>query len=330
MPKKSANPLAGENLNTPAPFRFNSSKVYLTYSRCDLKPNEILDWFKINYSIEKYLIGQEHHTDGGLHIHALFFFSNKVDKRSERCFDINEFHPNIVSRKFDKDDLCSIIKYICKEGNYITNFTEEELEDYNTTKDSYKNLFECKTKTEFMEKAKKIMPRDYILNHEKLEYFCAKHFKPVVPEYIPRYTDFCVPSIMSDWVKNELPNKNRARCLILHGGTRNGKTEWARHFGKHMYFRNYFSLKDWDDDANYIVFDDMEEMKNHKALLCCMGECVITDKYMGKNRIINNKPAIYLCNDREPWMENSYWEQNAIFVEITKKLWKTQGFFLCI
>ena len=181
-----------------------------------------------------------------------------------------------------------------------------------------------------MEKAKAIMPRDYILNHEKLEYFCAKNFKPVVKPFESKYNDWAICETMKNWVKNELNNKDRAKCLILWGDSRTGKTQWARSLGKHMYFRQYFSLKDWDDDCDYIVFDDMEEMKNHKGLLCCMGETILTDKYMGKNRIFNNKPAIYLCNDKEPWMDNIYWEQNAIFVEIRKKLWKTQGFFLCL
>jgi len=47
-------------------------------------------------------------------------------------------------------------------------------------------LEETLSTTEFMDAIKEISPRDYILNHERLQYFTQQHFKTPTPTYIPK------------------------------------------------------------------------------------------------------------------------------------------------
>lgn len=90
---------------------------------------------------------------------------------------------------------------------------------------------------------------------------------------------------------------------MLIGNSRLGKTEWARSLGKAMYFCNLFSLDDWDDDAQYIILDDIDIrfFPHWKFFLGAQREGVLTDKYRKKRRVRNGKPTIWLANrDGDP------------------------------
>nr|WAE42625.1 MAG: replication associated protein [Cressdnaviricota sp.] len=97
-------------------FRFNRSSVFLTYAQCDGKLNKelVLTFFK-TLNAHRFIISEENHIDGGLHIHAAIWFPKKLDIRNCRCFDINHVHPNI--RKIH--DPTGAIEYVAKDGDYI-------------------------------------------------------------------------------------------------------------------------------------------------------------------------------------------------------------------
>jgi len=107
-------------------FRFNASKVFLTYSQVTRKfnPQLVLSRISAKAGVEEYLIAQERHKDGGYHIHAYFKFDKKLDYSSESCFDIKYWnvshHPNIQKPK----SRYKLFRYIKKDGNYITNIEE--------------------------------------------------------------------------------------------------------------------------------------------------------------------------------------------------------------
>lgn len=301
----------------PPRFRFNASKVFLTYSQCATTPQECYNFFSSKWNIISYVIGQEHHQDGNTHLHAYFLFDSKLDLSSSRCFDIAGVHPNIKNIGKSKKDIERVCAYINKEEfNILTNMDFEAKPDYGEI------LKMATDKNNFILLVKKFYPRDYVLNLDRILTCADFTFRNNIVLYRnpENFLPWKLPSVLGTWAEIELRKTNRAKCLILIGESRFGKTSWARSLGKHMFFRQHFSLKDWDDSAEYIIFDDMADMKNHKALLTCMGECILTDKYKGKERVNNNKPAIYLCNEPELWMENSYWEKNAVKYEITNSL----------
>lgn len=123
------------------PFHFNNKKVFLTYSKCFLDPEEILRRVRTIVTptdIKWYIVAREEHEDGTYHIHALFEFAQAVQTRNERFFDIKwecaavsgynynkrfaetdlvsyVFHPNIRSVL----NLRKQVDYVCKKGNFI-------------------------------------------------------------------------------------------------------------------------------------------------------------------------------------------------------------------
>ena len=103
---------------------------------------------------------------------------------------------------------------------------------------------------------------------------------------------------MKRWREEELPKAERAKCLILVGPTRLGKTQWARHLfpDNHMYFRGMTNIRKWRDDAALLVLDDIpwEFIPQKKSLLTQMGEAEVTDKYTPKKTIWVNMPAVVL------------------------------------
>lgn len=93
----------------------------------------------------------------------------------------------------------------------------------------------------------------------------------------------------------------RPRSLCIFGGSRNGKTLWARQFGKHAFFGGLFSLDESLDDVKYAVFDDLagglKFFPNYKSWLGCQFQFYCTDKYKGKKLIFWGKPCIWLSNE---------------------------------
>lgn len=110
---------------------------------------------------------------------------------------------------------------------------------------------------------------------------------------------------------------DRPKSLILCSPTRFGKTVWARSLGKHMYFGGMFNLDDWDETAEYIVFDDFEwdYFKRWKKNFFGAQKCfVLTDKYRKKITVNWGKPCIYLCNEEQhPRLHCTGLEWNWIF-----------------
>lgn len=148
--------------------------------------------------------------------------------------------------------------------------------------------------------------------------------RPVPFVYKPRF-GWNLPQAITNWLSVEFPKPERAKCLIVVGASRLGKTNWARSLGPHMFWRSQVNYGDWNPDARYIVIDDIDWrfIPQKKGILTQMGEITLTDKYVKKLKVINNKPAIVLTNN-EPEFEtdSEYWlgTPNCVLVRITEPL----------
>jgi len=66
-----------------------------------------------------------------------------------------------------------------------------------------------------------------------------------------------------------------------------------------MYFCGLFNLDDWDDEAKYIVFDDVDIkfFPLWKFFFGCQKRGTVVDKYRKKRTVTNGRPCIWLCNE---------------------------------
>lgn len=66
-----------------------------------------------------------------------------------------------------------------------------------------------------------------------------------------------------------------------------------------MYMCGGFNLDDWDEDADYLVADDIpwKYMPSKKCFLGCQQEFVLTDKYRQKRTVTFGMATIYSMNE---------------------------------
>lgn len=162
---------------------------------------------------------------------------------------------------------------------------------------------------------------------------CINHFIPEEEKqsfvYKPIFA-WKLPTGIQDWLTHEFTKTERCKLLILSGPTRLGKTNWARSLGPHMFWRNEVNFGQWDQNAKYIVVDDIEwrYVRSKKAIFTQMGDITLTDKYVKKINVNNDKPAIFLTNSPDPVADfgedASYWQANTVIVKVDTLLYDTQ------
>lgn len=112
--------------HTGSKFRFNASKVFLTYSDLPkgLTPQRLKTKIESKAGVKRYLISQEKHKNGRNHLHALIEFKKKLDTKNVKFFDVEFYglrHPNIQKPR----DFFKTARYIKKDNSYITNYPND-------------------------------------------------------------------------------------------------------------------------------------------------------------------------------------------------------------
>jgi hypothetical protein len=81
------------------------------------------------------------------------------------------------------------------------------------------------------------------------------------------------------------------------GGSRLGKTEWARSLGPATYMCNMFNLDEWNEDDDTLILDDLDfkYLPSWKALFGSQKCFNVTEKYRKKRRVYG-KLLIWCCN----------------------------------
>jgi hypothetical protein len=93
-------------------FRLNSKNLSLTYPQCSISKTEALKFLsaKLGDNLKEYLIVQEVHEDGNLHLHCYLELNKRVDYNSATCLDMLDCHGNYQSTKKKE----SWIEYLLK------------------------------------------------------------------------------------------------------------------------------------------------------------------------------------------------------------------------
>jgi len=303
------------------PFRLSCKTVYLTYPRCNLSKEDLLNDLKALKPIQRYAVCQEKHQDGSLHLHALLCYDKKHESANERYYDIRGFHPNVQPCRSIKD----VYNYISKDGDYISNFNPNKKARFSV------EMEDAETKEDFINLIKQSDYQAYVINHDKIEAYAEKLYTRAASPPIKYPDSINLPQELMDWMGANFarPRPDRPKSLILVGGTRLGKTIWARSLGNHVYWNNNFRLDTWDDQADYVVLDDIpwEYIPAKKALLGGQREFCLSDKYRGKKTLKHGKPCILLCNpedDPELKMKEEekrwFWE-NCKWIKLHNKLY---------
>lgn len=184
-----------------AAYRLQAKHVFLTYPRCLLGKQYVLDKIKeLTAAFNPIFIrvGHEFHEDGGDHLHVFAQFSTKLSTRNNRYFDIDGYHPNVQAARQPAD----CMEYCGKDGDFIDwgEFQRQPL-----TNNVWCELIEQETKEEFWNMAK-LLGRDYVLNHEKLEYYSEKFYGRTLAPYVANQDLlWAIPNTLEDWLAQEFP-----------------------------------------------------------------------------------------------------------------------------
>lgn len=183
---------AGQNAEANS-YRLNTRTVYLTYAQCPLEMPTLLEKLRTIKDYVHYAVCREQHEDGNYHLHCMLQFTTPVNTRNSRYFDIEGYHPNVQSARRPKD----VLAYIRKDGEYLDNWP---------TRRSYGDIItEAKDFDNFMELVKTNQPKDFILHHDKLEYYADKYFKrpPSPYQNIPNSDPWQLPDDIANWLSTE-------------------------------------------------------------------------------------------------------------------------------
>lgn len=199
------------------------------------------------------------------------------------------------------------------------------IDGFQQSENTWSEALLCETKEDFLAFMKTNHPKDFIIYHEKLEYFVNKHYPEPEPEYVPNYTtdQFNVPPVVQNWVdemviylylyKLGIARPARPKSLVIIGPSRTGKTSWARSLGPHIYFNGYFNgrgLLGRTKSVGYAVFDDtkLERIINPKGWFGAQETFTITDKYVRKTDITWGRPSIFLINPDMDYRNHELWD----------------------
>lgn len=104
-------------------FRINAKSFFITYPQCTKTKEEVKAFLESKAPLAYYLIGRELHEDGNPHIHAVVTYKKKLNVKSNRYFDLDEFHPNVQAAK----NMAALKNYITKED--LEPLTSDQLSD---------------------------------------------------------------------------------------------------------------------------------------------------------------------------------------------------------
>jgi len=187
------------NIMPAAEFAFDGVQIFLTYPQCALEREQLRDILVERTDPSKYLVARELHIDGNYHLHAYLHFGRRRRFVGTAVFDVDGHHPNIQRPRSAR----SVIAYCSKEDTeLLANFDHTEGE----ANDNWGTLLErSSSKAEFLEAVRCRFPRDYVLNLERLLFFCEWRFGRDECEYSGRgRCDFVELPTMKDWVEANL------------------------------------------------------------------------------------------------------------------------------
>ena len=207
-----------ENPGNPAKFRVDAKGWFLTFAKCSLTKEEVMEALKAKRAgLQQAVVSRERHEDGQFHLHCYLYYEKQFSCRNERFFDIGQYHPNVQSAK----SLRAVQQYIKKDGDFI-----EFGIDFRSEVDAIKNHRAILGKR-FLDQED---PMAILKDHPELFFqadkidrclaVCAKWRTPVLAfceGFIPNAFGLIMPLIKDKrrhyWYWSESPNKGKTTFL---------------------------------------------------------------------------------------------------------------------
>lgn len=252
-------------------FDLNSAQFFLTYPRCTLSKEEVLQQLSLkpHHGIDKYVICQEQHKDGEYHIHVYLKLLFRKRTRSATFWDlysvptlsINEdmnlavritWHGHYESCRSPR----AVKKYCKKDGNFLTNCIDKVLDKPSESMKHWTDVVDL-TKENKIDEACKLLwtkkPRDMCLHASNILTNLQSLNPPTIYQSI--YQDWVVPCILTTALNGGILKK---KSLVLFGPPGWGKTCYARSlFPNHLFVTHLDCLKQYNGEE-CLIFDDME------------------------------------------------------------------------
>lgn len=223
-------------------FKFDSRHVFLTYPQSPLSCQQIYDHMNSVKPVVWAVICQETHQDGGLHQHAIAQFSDRLQTRNCRLFDVAGQHPDIRPVRSIK----AAIAYVRKHGE----FTDYGPVPGNASTDiNWVELAKTSSEADFLLAAARArLPNAYAKDFWRLG--CRHSCE--VPE------DYEADLDRERWdLQVSTPGDG---TTVLVGPTGVGKSSWAKRVSKKpaLWVRHLDVLRSFRPCYhNSIIFDDM-------------------------------------------------------------------------
>lgn len=298
-------------MEAAAKFQLRAKHVSLTYPRCDLDKNNVLERLvaKCGDNLSGALVVAERHADGSPHIHAYLRFSQALSTRDPRYFDLDNYHPNVQCTRSYKN----WISYCLKEDQTpaIHRFSLEELKGIRkpTLGDLIATRLDSGATTRevylefpgfFMSNLRKI--REFVswsdresIRRSKADYSTVSELRAANAGSRP----------IAEWLTANIrkPRPLRSPQLWLYSVPGAGKTSLIMELEKYLniywvpYDTNGF-LENFDNDYDLIVFDEFKaQFKLTWLNQFIVGSPMFCNIKGGSVLKRNNIPCIFLSNN---------------------------------
>lgn len=312
-------------------FRLNASSLFLTYARCNVDKNVLLD--AMNTFFKKYnpifcVVSHELHEDGGDHLHAVICLGKEMNITVASFLQglLPGFHPNIQKCKSKRN----CVLYVLKDGDYVYSGDFSPLD--------YDALVKGKKSTQSSLICELINKKNASLNDIIDEYpgFSLLHMGHIKTMIAYRETRKIHANLLP-WKKLEVFNYHndkdkliiewlnssikvdrppRSKQLWIFGETALGKSSIYDNLLKHLHC--IFPSNDpkyWDgmdNDADIIIFDEYHACKTIGLMnSLCEGRQMTMCMKNGSLIKTRNIPVLILSNySPEEAYKNSLFEKN--------------------
>jgi len=265
----------------------------------------------------EYYGAQELHEDGAPHYHVVIRFKHQPCIRNARdAFMLFRDREQVTCAVnfITPDKGESVASFLSKTQNYAVKTRPESvfgkyIDPALKRREHFQQIIHSTTPADCESLMREYMSEKWITMNRQLRDFAAARGPPGwQPKHtISKYTKrpWILPPAIQQWYSTnfEQPVNGRYTSLIIVGGSRLGKTEWAQSFGKPDVITSCWCIDAIQDGASHLVVNDVDPARfdNWRDVLGCQVQFHATDKYKSKKLLVFNRPTVWTCNpDLDP------------------------------